>query len=73
VSRSLPALNENEALDLVHTATALAGMLYPAATPPPVLTELYAQEPELAAASPPLPATLSRALAALAAGLPTLR
>ncbi|MEV8565630.1 TetR family transcriptional regulator [Streptomyces sp. NPDC051322] len=73
VSRSLPELTENEGRDLVTTATALAGMLYPVATPPPVLIELYDREPELAAARPPLLPTLHRTLAALAAGLPTLR
>ncbi|WP_328537924.1 TetR/AcrR family transcriptional regulator [Streptomyces sp. NBC_00344] len=73
VSRALPGLTGGEATDLVTAAAALAGSLYPVATPPPVLAELYALEPELAAACPPLLPTLHRALSALAAGLPTLR
>lgn len=73
VSRALPDLTEREAVDLVAAAAALAGSLYPVATPPPVLAELYTLDPELAAACPPLLPTLRRALSALTAGLPTLR
>ncbi|WP_405779036.1 TetR/AcrR family transcriptional regulator [Streptomyces sp. NBC_00859] len=73
VARAHPGLTQRECSDLVSTAAALAGMLYPMATPPPVLAELYAQEPQLAAARPALLQTLRRTLSALAAGLPTLR
>ncbi len=73
VSRAHPELTEREAVDLVSTAGALAGTLYPMATPPPVLAELYALEPELAAARPSLLPTLTRMLSALAVGLPALR
>jgi hypothetical protein len=48
-------------------------MLYPAANPPPVLAELYARDPQLAAACVPFVPTVKRALAAFVAGLPTLR
>lgn len=43
------------------------------ATPPPVLAELYAQDPQLAAVRPALLPTLRRTLSALAAGLPAVR
>ncbi|MEW9553696.1 TetR family transcriptional regulator [Nonomuraea sp. NPDC050783] len=62
-----------EATELVGAATGLAGMLYPAANPPPTMAQVYAQDPELAATCPPFLPTLVRALRALAAGLPTLR
>jgi AcrR family transcriptional regulator len=73
VARARPDLTEGEGLELVGAAVGLAGMLYPAANPPPALREVYAQHPELAKACVPLAPTLKRALAALAAGLPTLR
>lgn len=73
VARVRPDLTEVEARELVAAATGLAALLYPAANPPPVLAELYACDPELAAARIVLEPTLKRALAALAAGLPTLR
>ncbi|WP_406138324.1 TetR/AcrR family transcriptional regulator [Streptomyces sp. NBC_01089] len=73
VARARPGLTEGECTDLVSTAGALAGMLYPMATPPPVLAELYAQEPRLAAVRPPLLPTLRHTLSALAAGLPAVR
>lgn len=73
VSHVSPDLDESEGAELVQAAAALAGTLYPVATPSPVLAELYATDPELAAFCPQLLPTLRRALAALAAGLPTLR
>ncbi|QKV80998.1 TetR/AcrR family transcriptional regulator [Amycolatopsis sp. Hca4] len=73
VAQAHPALTEGEAFELVAAAAGLAGMLYPAANPPPTLLEVYAQNPDLAAACVPLAPTLKRALAALAAGLPSLR
>ncbi|MGW3966690.1 TetR family transcriptional regulator [Amycolatopsis sp. NPDC005003] len=73
VARAHPDLTEGEGFELVAAASGLAGMLYPAANPPPTLREVYAQNPDLAAACVPLAPTLKRALAALAAGLPSLR
>ncbi|MEO3792873.1 TetR family transcriptional regulator [Nonomuraea sp. B10E15] len=66
-------LTDREGMELVSAAAGLAGMLYPAANPPPTMAELYAQDPELAAHCPQLRPSLLRALMALAAGLPTLR
>ncbi|WP_236795400.1 TetR/AcrR family transcriptional regulator [Amycolatopsis sp. GM8] len=73
IARVDPKLTEAEARDLAAVASGLAGMLYPAANPPPVLAELYASDPVLAAACIPFVPTMKRALAAFAAGLPTLR
>lgn len=73
VARAYPVLSAGEATELVTAAVGLAGMLYPTVNPPPVLAELYAGEPALAAARPGFEATLKRMLTALAAGLPTLR
>ena len=66
-------LTEREGAELVGIASGLAGMLYPAANPPPVLAQVYAEDPALAASRPALLPTLLRTLSALAAGLPTLR
>ncbi|WP_410612829.1 hypothetical protein [Amycolatopsis sp. lyj-109] len=73
VAQARPDLTEGEGFELVAAACGLAGMLYPAANPPPTLLEVYAQNPDLAAACVPFVPTLKRALAALAAGLPSLR
>ncbi|WP_351236771.1 TetR/AcrR family transcriptional regulator [Streptomyces sp. NPDC002133] len=73
VADAHPQLNESEGAELISAAAALAGVLYPLSTPPAVMKELYAQEPDIAAACPQLLPTLGRSLAALAAGLPTLR
>ncbi|GAB3158709.1 TetR family transcriptional regulator [Amycolatopsis stemonae] len=73
VAEAHPGLTEGEGFELVAAASGLAGMLYPAANPPPTLLEVYAKNPDLAAACVPFVPTLKRALAALAAGLPTLR
>src|SRR5919107_3078789 len=69
----ITGLTEREGGELAAMAITLAGALYPAANPPPALTELYAEDPELAASRPDAPSTLLRTLSALAAGLPTLR
>ena len=66
-------LTESESVELVTAAGALAGILYAAANPSPTLRELYEQEPEIAVLVPSFQPTLKRALAALMAGLPTLR
>ncbi|MEV8530568.1 TetR family transcriptional regulator [Streptomyces sp. NPDC051211] len=68
-----PVLTESEGAELIMAAAGLVGVLYPIVTPPPVMRELYAQEPALAAACPEFLPTLRRTLAALAAGLPALR
>lgn len=66
-------LTERECGELIAMAGSLAGNLYRAANPPPVLAQVYADDPELAAMCPEMRPTLVRALRALAAGLPTLR
>ncbi|MEV4106603.1 TetR family transcriptional regulator [Nonomuraea sp. NPDC049695] len=66
-------LRDGEGVDLVSAASVLAGALYPVSNPSPTLAELYAQEPDIAAACPDLLSTLVRALKAFLAGLPTLR
>jgi AcrR family transcriptional regulator len=73
VARAHGGLTESEGFELAAAATALAGTFYPVCNPPASLAELYAQDPALAAACPPFLPTLTRAVAALAAGLPTLR
>ena len=73
VARAHGGLTEREGFELAAAAAALAGTFYPAANPPPTLVELYAQDPEIAAACPQFEPTLRRALAALAEGLPALR
>lgn len=66
-------LTTAEATELVAAAAGMAGLLYRAANPPPLLAELYEQDPDLAAIRAPMRATLLRLLTALEAGLPTLR
>ncbi|MGW0192622.1 TetR family transcriptional regulator [Nonomuraea sp. NPDC003201] len=66
-------LTADEGMELVAAATALASVLYPVANPSPVLAELYAQDPDIAATCPDFVPTLVRALKALLAGLPMLR
>ncbi|GAA0434674.1 TetR family transcriptional regulator [Acrocarpospora corrugata] len=73
VGAAHPGLTGSEGVELVMAAAALAGTLHPVVNPSPVLIELYAQEPELAAACPRMIPTLVRTLAALAIGLPALR
>lgn len=73
VAKAEPSLTDGEAFELVTAAIGLVGFLYPAANPSKTLLELYALEPELAAARPPLLRTMKRMLAAMTAGLPTLR
>ncbi|MCW2865145.1 MAG: TetR family transcriptional regulator [Actinoallomurus sp.] len=73
VTEAHPALAGDEGFELAAAASGLAGMLYPAANPPPTLVELYAQDPVIAAACVPFAPTMTRVLAAIAAGLPTLR
>lgn len=72
-AKAHPSLTDNEGVELVTAAAGLVGVLYPADNPPPTIAEVYAQEPHLAAARPPFLGTMKRLLAAVAAGLPTLR
>jgi AcrR family transcriptional regulator len=55
-------LTEREGAELVATASALAGTLYRAANPSPVVAQVYAEDPELAASHPALLPTLVRTL-----------
>ncbi|MBB6346941.1 AcrR family transcriptional regulator [Nonomuraea muscovyensis] len=73
IAQAHPGLTDDEAVELTHLAAWLAGCLYAASRPSPAVAELYQQEPRLAALCPPFLPTLHRALAALTAGLPTLR
>jgi AcrR family transcriptional regulator len=73
VAAAYPGLTVSEATELAGAAAGLAGLLYPMANPPPVMAELYAQEPAIAAAFPQFVPTMKRMLTALAAGLPILR
>lgn len=73
VAQAHPDLTESEGSELARAAIYLAGGLYPAARPSPTLVELYRQDPDLAVLCPPFLPTLKRTLAAIAAGLPTLR
>ncbi|MEV0223942.1 TetR family transcriptional regulator [Streptomyces sp. NPDC050704] len=73
ITESHPALTKGEAFELVTTTGWSVGALYPASNSPATLAELYAQTPELAATCPDFLPSLKRTLAALVAGLPTLR
>ncbi|MEV7392922.1 MULTISPECIES: TetR family transcriptional regulator [unclassified Streptomyces] len=73
IADALPTLTVGEARELAAQAPMLAGTYYPAANPPPTLTQLYAETPELAADCPVLLPSLKRTLAAVASGLPCLR
>jgi AcrR family transcriptional regulator len=71
--RACPSLTEAECVELVSAAPALAAVLYPISNPPPALAEVYARHPEMAVLCPAFTPGLKRALAAIAAGLPSLR
>lgn len=73
VAQAHGVLTEQEGFEIAAAAAALAGTFYPTANPSPALAQLYAEDPDLAAACPEFLPTLKRALSALAAGLPTLR
>ncbi|HEX3802863.1 MAG TPA: TetR family transcriptional regulator [Solirubrobacteraceae bacterium] len=45
--RLRPAMSETQAVDIIATATALAGAFWQMATPGPEVTELYRQDPRL--------------------------
>ncbi len=67
------ALTDREAAEVVAAAGGLGGLLYRAHNPPPVLAQVYRDDPELATPHTTMSPTLVRMLSALAAGLPTLR
>jgi AcrR family transcriptional regulator len=73
VAKADPGLTEGEGAELVGAAGGLATLLYPIANPPPVMAELYTNDPVIAAAGLDFVATTKRMLAAVAAGLPQLR
>jgi AcrR family transcriptional regulator len=73
VAKAHPSLTHSEGFELVTAAAGLVGVLYPADNPPPTLAEVYRQNPDLAASRPPFLRTMKRLLAAVAAGLPSLR
>jgi AcrR family transcriptional regulator len=73
IARAHPTLTSSEGVELAAAAVTIAGVLYPMATPPPVVAQLYAEEPALAAIRPQFAPTLKRMLMAIAVGLPTLR
>jgi AcrR family transcriptional regulator len=73
IARVHPGLTAGEGAELVGAAAGLASLLYPSAHPPPVLAELYTHDPAVAAAVGQFVPTVKRMLAALVAGLPTLR
>jgi AcrR family transcriptional regulator len=66
-------LTDHEGIELLAAAGGLGGLLYRAANPPPVLAQVYAEDPQLAASRPEMLPTLVRMLSAMAAGLPMLR
>jgi AcrR family transcriptional regulator len=73
IARAHPSLTSSEGVELAAAAVTIAGVLYPMATPPPVVAQLYAEEPALAAICPQFTPTLKRMLMAIAVGLPVLR
>ncbi|MFC4591567.1 TetR/AcrR family transcriptional regulator [Sphaerisporangium corydalis] len=73
VAEAHPGLTEAEGVELVAAGSVFAGALYPVSNPPAALAELYRQDPDIAAACPPFLPTLTRTLAAFAAGLPLMR
>ncbi|RCV49500.1 TetR/AcrR family transcriptional regulator [Marinitenerispora sediminis] len=73
VAAARPDLTDSEADELVSAAHVLAGTLHPLANPAPTMVQVYRHHPELAGMFPAFLPTLRRTLAALAAGLPTLR
>ena len=66
--RLRPALSEDEAVDVIATATSMAGALWQMATPAPDVLALYRSDPELSLAIFDVTARLSRILTALIDG-----
>ncbi len=69
VQQILPGLTAEESGDFVMTMATLAGALWQIANPPPALAELYASDPQLAAACVDLASRLRRTAAVLLSGL----
>ncbi|MCP2264285.1 TetR family transcriptional regulator [Promicromonospora thailandica] len=68
VRAALPALTEQDGVDLVAAATSLAGTLYQIATPGPEVAALYRSDPRLAHALVDVEPQLSRILASMLRG-----
>jgi AcrR family transcriptional regulator len=67
--RHLLGLSEEQSVDVIATATSLAGALWQMATPAPEVRELYRSDPRLAHAVVDVGPRLTRVLTALLAGL----
>ena len=67
--RSLLGLTEQQAVDVIATATSLAGALWQMATPGPEVSALYRSDPRLAHAVVEVGPRLTRVLTALLTGL----
>jgi AcrR family transcriptional regulator len=67
--RRLRGLSEQQALDVIATATSLAGALWQMATPGPAVQELYRTDPRLGHAVVELGPSLTRVLTAMLTGL----
>jgi AcrR family transcriptional regulator len=67
----LLGLTEQEGVDVIATATSLAGALYQMATPGPEVRELYRSDPHLAHAVVEVGPRLARVLTAMLTGLNT--
>src|SRR5258708_30078959 len=65
----LLSLSEQQAVDVVATATSLAGALWQMATPGPQVRDLYRSDPRLAHAIVEVGPRLTRVLTALLTGL----
>jgi AcrR family transcriptional regulator len=68
--RRLLGLTEQQAVDVIATATSLAGALWQMATPGPEVSALYRSDPRLAHAVVEVGPRLTRVLTALLEGLP---
>lgn len=68
VRETLPALSPETVVDLVATATSLAGTFWQISTPPPQIAELYRTDPRLGHALVDLEPRLRRILTAYLAG-----
>jgi AcrR family transcriptional regulator len=67
--RRILGLTEQQSVDVIATATSLAGALWQMATPGPEVQELYRSDPRLAHAVVEVGPRLTRILAAVMAGL----
>ncbi|GAS87623.1 TetR/AcrR family transcriptional regulator [Mycolicibacterium brisbanense] len=67
--RLLPALTEEDGVDLVAAATSLSGAFWQMATPGPEIAELYRSEPGLAHAVVDVESRVARILSAMLTGI----